>query len=96
MYYFYILALELASPGIQHCAKCIGTLSFPKRRREVVEVVEPCVRWDGLPHLQIPAREELLWVGYGPDLLLRYDTIRDVILTCADMSQLNLPHGNDN
>jgi len=26
--YIYILTLELASPGNQHCAKCIGTLSF--------------------------------------------------------------------
>jgi len=25
----YILALEMASPGNQHCAICIGTLSFP-------------------------------------------------------------------
>ena len=25
----YILALEMASPGNQHCANCIGTLSFP-------------------------------------------------------------------
>jgi len=24
-----ILALEMASPGNQHCASCIGTLSFP-------------------------------------------------------------------
>ena len=24
-----ILALEIASPGNQHCANCIGTLSFP-------------------------------------------------------------------
>jgi len=24
----YILALEMASPGNQHCANCIGTLSF--------------------------------------------------------------------
>jgi len=27
--YNYILALEMASPGNQHCANCIGTLSFP-------------------------------------------------------------------
>jgi len=26
--YVYILALEMASPGNQHCANCIGTLSF--------------------------------------------------------------------
>jgi len=25
----YILALEMASQGNQHCASCIGTLSFP-------------------------------------------------------------------
>jgi len=27
--YTHILALEMASPGNQHCANCIGTLSFP-------------------------------------------------------------------
>jgi len=27
--YTYILALEMASPGNQHRASCIGTLSFP-------------------------------------------------------------------
>jgi len=27
--YIYILALEVASPGNQHCANCIGKLSFP-------------------------------------------------------------------
>jgi len=27
--YSYILALEMASPGNQHCANCIGTLSIP-------------------------------------------------------------------
>jgi len=27
--YIYILALETASPENQHCASCIGTLSFP-------------------------------------------------------------------
>jgi len=26
--YIYILALEMASPENQHCANCIGTLSF--------------------------------------------------------------------
>jgi len=27
--YIYLLALEMASPGKQHCANCIGTLSYP-------------------------------------------------------------------
>ena len=27
--YFYFLTLEMASPGNQHCASCIGALSFP-------------------------------------------------------------------
>jgi len=27
--YFYILTLEMTSPGNQHCAYRIGTLSFP-------------------------------------------------------------------
>jgi len=31
--YTYILALEMASPGNQHCANCIGTLSFPITHR---------------------------------------------------------------
>ena len=31
--YIYILALEMASPGNQHCANYIGTLSFPMGRR---------------------------------------------------------------
>ena len=30
----HILALEMASPGNQHCANCIGTLSFPMVRRQ--------------------------------------------------------------
>jgi len=33
--YIYILALEMASPGNQHCATCIGTLSFPISRPTV-------------------------------------------------------------
>jgi len=28
-YIYIFLALEMASPGNQHCASCIGTLSFP-------------------------------------------------------------------
>jgi len=31
--YIYIIALEMASPGNQHCASCIGTLSFPIKHR---------------------------------------------------------------
>ena len=31
--YIYILALKMASPGNQHCANCIGTLSFPINQR---------------------------------------------------------------
>jgi len=27
--YIYILELEMASPGNQHCVSCIGALSFP-------------------------------------------------------------------
>ena len=30
--YIYILALEMASSGNQHCASCIGTLAFPMTR----------------------------------------------------------------
>jgi len=29
LYLFLFLALEMASQGKQHCANCIGTLSFP-------------------------------------------------------------------
>jgi len=32
IYLGYILALEMASPGNQHCASCIGTLSFPVKQ----------------------------------------------------------------
>jgi len=31
---FFILALEMASPWNQHCANCIGTLSFPRRAHQ--------------------------------------------------------------
>jgi len=34
--YIYILVLEMASPGNQHCANCIGTLSFPILRQPEV------------------------------------------------------------
>ena len=39
--YIYILASEMASPSNQHCANCIGTLSFPITDRVGVMV---CVR----------------------------------------------------
>ena len=35
--YIYILALETASPGNQHCANCIGAISFPIGRRQTSE-----------------------------------------------------------
>ena len=34
----YILTLEMASPGNQHCASCIGTISFPISRYCVFSV----------------------------------------------------------
>jgi len=34
--YIYILALEMASPGNQHCVSCIGTLSFRIVTRDTV------------------------------------------------------------
>jgi len=39
--YIYFLALEMASPGNQQCANCIGTLSFPfaaERRRRLQKI----------------------------------------------------------
>ena len=33
----YILALELVNPGNQHCASCIGTLSFPVASEDRME-----------------------------------------------------------
>ena len=33
--YIYSSALEMASPGNQHCANCIGTLSFPTETRKL-------------------------------------------------------------
>jgi len=32
--YIYILALAMANPENQHCANCIGTLSFPIARTD--------------------------------------------------------------
>ena len=45
----YILALEIASPGNQHCVNCIGTPSFPIKYPEeypvvVVEMSPECGR----------------------------------------------------
>jgi len=34
--YIHILALEMASPGNQHCVSCIGTLSFSIEKTELV------------------------------------------------------------
>jgi len=34
--YIDILALEMASPGNQHCASCIGTLSLSIAKTELV------------------------------------------------------------
>jgi len=31
--YIYILALEIANHGKQHCANCIGTLLFPNGKK---------------------------------------------------------------
>jgi len=36
--YIYILALEMASPGNQHCANCIGTLSFPTKESSIFRI----------------------------------------------------------
>jgi len=33
--YIYIVPLEMASPGNQHCARCIGTPTFAMVRREM-------------------------------------------------------------
>jgi len=38
-----ILASEMASPGNQHCANCIGTLSFPISNAPVLDVVHELV-----------------------------------------------------
>jgi len=38
-----ILASEMASPGNQHCANCIGTLSFPISNAPVHDVVHELV-----------------------------------------------------
>jgi len=46
--YIYILALEMASPGNQHCASCIGTLSFLIAEWQRSEISEDP------PHLRYP------------------------------------------
>ena len=44
----YILALETASPGNQHCANCVGTLSFPLVATTTrVPVLLPAIRVPG-------------------------------------------------
>ena len=45
--YIYILALEMASPVNQHCASCIGTLSFPIRITRVSILTEGVLRRRG-------------------------------------------------
>ena len=40
--YIYILAVKMASPGNQHCADCIGTLSFPVRSCGLIKLF---ARW---------------------------------------------------
>ena len=42
--YIFILALEVASPVNQHCANCIGTLSFPMMM--MIEFVLKAVYWN--------------------------------------------------
>jgi len=36
----YILALEMASSGNQHCAYCIGTLSFPIDTQTLMHILQ--------------------------------------------------------
>ena len=38
-----ILSLEMASPGNQHCASCIGTLSFPIQSATGIITASFCV-----------------------------------------------------
>ena len=45
--YIYILALEMSSPVNQHCASCIGTLSFPIRITRVSILTEGVLRRRG-------------------------------------------------
>ena len=45
--YIYKLALELASPGNQHCANCIGTLSFAICALQDVDLGELAKTTDG-------------------------------------------------
>ena len=114
--YIYILALEMASPGNQYCANCIGTLSFPisfahsavpdinfsshstvwQTDRQTQSVYTKCSRYFPLStnewmtrHWSLCTRRSDENVGnvermfaYAYDTI-RYDTIRDAILTCA-------------
>ena len=61
--YIYVLALEMASPGNQHCASCIGTLSFAiesetrhaecnAQQFDVLYVQLPSLKLDKLPSIE--------------------------------------------
>ena len=61
--YIYVLALEMASRGNQHCASCIGTLSFPiesetrhaecsAQQFDVLYVQLPSLKLDKLPSIE--------------------------------------------
>jgi len=39
--YIYILALEMASAGTQHCASCIGTLAFSRCPNRAALAIKP-------------------------------------------------------
>jgi len=41
---FILLLLEMASPGNQHCANCIGTLSFPTYKQQTKSAKDLTVR----------------------------------------------------
>jgi len=45
--YISILSLEMASPGNQnqHCANCIGTLSFPANNSKRAKLGDICLRF---------------------------------------------------
>jgi len=54
--YIYIVVLEIASPGNQHCANCIGTLSFPIVQRMLICRTVVCVESrTSAPNITLPA-----------------------------------------
>jgi len=61
----YILALKVASPGNQHCANCIGTLSFLVVMNAPVSVCSRAYRQNHVSNLYQILFVYCLWLGFS-------------------------------